>query len=64
MSVCLELSSPKLLDQSKNVTVWSYHKLSKDQNGPKQLAKSHQNGKKRQLVPGGMYRSLAKPGEA
>ena len=31
----LEVSSPKPLDQSKNVTVRSYYKLSKDQNGPK-----------------------------
>ena len=32
----------KLLDQSKNVTGRTYHKLSKDQNGPKQLAKKCQ----------------------
>ena len=40
--VCPELSSPKPLDQSKNVTVRSYHKLSKDQNGQKKLAKKCQ----------------------
>ena len=38
---CLELYPPKPLDQSKYVTIRSYHKLSKDQNGPKQLAKTH-----------------------
>ena len=32
----------KLLDQSKNVTVRSCHKLSKDQNGQKKLAKKCQ----------------------
>ena len=37
---CPELSSPKPLDQSKNVTVRSYHKLTKDQNGPKSWPKS------------------------
>ena len=38
-----DLSSPKPLDQSKNVTVRSYHKLSKDQNEPKKSPKSCQN---------------------
>ena len=41
-----ELSTPKPLDQSKNVTVRSYHKLPKDQNGPKKSPKSCQ---KRQI---------------
>ena len=42
MDLCPDLSSPKPLDQSKNVTVRSYHKLlcdQKDQNGPKKIAK-------------------------
>ena len=39
MSVCPELSSPKPLDQSKNVTIRSYYKLSKDQNGQTKLPK-------------------------
>ena len=30
----------KLLDQSKNVTVRTYHKLSRDKNGPKKWSKS------------------------
>ena len=34
---CPDLFAPTPLDQSKNVTVRSYHKLSKDQNGPKKL---------------------------
>ena len=59
MYACPDLSPPKPLDQSKNVTVRSYHKLSKDQNEPKnrqkvakivKLAKSRQNGKKRQKL--------------
>ena len=37
MFVCPELSSPKPLDQSKNVTVRTYHKLSKDQNEQKKI---------------------------
>ena len=36
---CPDLSPPKPLDQSKNVTVRSYHKLSKAQNGPKNRQK-------------------------
>ena len=32
----------KLLDQSKNVIVKTYHKLSRDKNGPKKLAKKWQ----------------------
>ena len=39
---CPDLSPPKPLDQSKNVTVRSYHKLPKDQNGPKKSPKSCQ----------------------
>ena len=39
---CPDLSPPKPLDQSKNVTARSYHKLSKDQNGRKKLAKKFQ----------------------
>ena len=46
MDLCPDLSSPKPLDQSKNVTVRSYHKLPKDQNGPKKSPKSCQ---KRQI---------------
>ena len=41
--VCPDLSPLKPLDQSKNVTVRSYHKLPKDQNGPKKSPKSCQN---------------------
>ena len=69
MYVCPELSSPKPLDQSKNVTVRSYHKLPKDQNGSKKLPKSRQNhqiGKKLPKwpkVPIGPWRHVAKPGE-
>ena len=51
MSLCPDLSPPKPLDQSKYVTVRSYHKLSKDQNGPNKLPKSHQNGKKKTICP-------------
>ena len=51
--LCPELSPPKPLDQSKNVTVRSYHKLSKDQNGPKNC-QNRQNGKKCQSVLGAM----------
>ena len=43
MDLCPDLSSPKPLDQSKNVTVRRYHKLSKDQNEPKKSPKSCQN---------------------
>ena len=56
----------KLLAQSKNVTVRSYHKLSKDKNGPKKLPKSGQNlqiGKKSpkwQKTPIGPWRHVAK----
>ena len=35
LSDWLELFPPKTMDQSKNVTVNSYHKLSRDKNGPK-----------------------------
>ena len=65
-----DLSPPKPLDQSKNVTVRSYHKLPKDQNGPKKLPKSCQNcqiGKKLpkwQKTPKPTMRHVAKPGEA
>ena len=41
----LELSPPKPLDQSKNVTVRSYHKLSKEQNGAKKCAHGHSQDK-------------------
>ena len=61
---CPDLSPPKPLDQSKNVTVRSYHKLPKDQNGPKKSPKScqkHQIGKKSPKPP---QRHVAKPGEA
>ena len=34
-SGCPDLSTPKLLDQSKNVTVRTYHKLWEDKNGQK-----------------------------
>ena len=67
---CPDLSPPKPLDQSKNVTVRSYHKLSKDQNEPKKSPKSCQNrqiGKKLpkwQKTPKPPMRHVAKPGEA
>ena len=48
MCVCPELSTPKPLDQSKNVTVRSYHKLSREKNGQKNWPKS---AKKRQKEP-------------
>ena len=62
-SACLDLSLPKPLDQSKNVTLRSYQKLSKDQNGPK----NRQIGKKLpkwQKTPKPPKRHVAKPGEA
>ena len=40
----------KLLYQSKNVTVRTYHKLSKDQNEPKKLAKKCQKMPKRAKI--------------
>ena len=40
----------KLLDQSKNVTVRTYHKLSRDKNGPKKLAKKCQKMLKRAKI--------------
>ena len=59
----MELYPPKLLDQSKNVTVRSYHKLAKDQNGPKKWPKSV---KKCQKEPkfGFPMCHVAKPDEA
>ena len=38
----------KLLDQSKNVTIRTYHKLSRDKNGPKNGQKVLKNAKKSQ----------------
>ena len=38
----------KLLDQSKNVTGRTYHKLSRDKNGPKNGQKVLKNAKKSQ----------------
>ena len=38
----------KLLDQSKNVIVRTYHKLSRDKNGPKNGQKVLKNAKKSQ----------------
>ena len=70
MYECPELSPPKPLDQSKNVTVRSYHKLFKDQNEAKKLPKScqnHQIGKKLpkwEKMAIGPRRHVAKPGEA
>ena len=55
--VCLELSSPKPLDQSKNVTVRSYHKLSKDQ-------KDGKKGKKDAKMATNANQSLAPCSEA
>ena len=37
--LCPDLSPPKPLDQSKNVTVRTYHKLGEDKNGPKNWPK-------------------------
>ena len=64
LSVCPELSSPKPLDQSENVTVRSYHKLSKDQNGPKKSPKSRQNRQIGKKSPKPPMRHVAKPGKA
>ena len=68
--LCPDLSPPKPLDQSKNVTVRSYQKLSKDQNEPKKSPKSCQNrqiGKKSpkwHRMPKPPMRHVAKAGEA
>ena len=43
----MELSPPKLLDQSKNVTVRTYHKLWEDKNGPKNRQKVPESAKNR-----------------
>ena len=67
MRVCPELSSPKPLDQSKNVTVRSFTNCPRIKMGEKKSPKNHQNHqkcKKRQLVHGAMQQSLAKLGEA
>ena len=48
--VCPELSAPKPLDQSKNVTVRSYHKLSREKYGQKKLAKKCQKTPKRAKI--------------
>ena len=64
MFVCPDVSPPKPLDQSKNVTVRSYHKLSKDQNEPKKSPKSCQNRQIGKKSPKPPMRHVAKPGEA
>ena len=56
-----DLSPPKPLDQSKNITVRSYHKLSKDQNWAKKIAKK---SPKWQKTPIGPWRHVVKTGEA
>ena len=61
--LCPDLYPPKSLNQSKSVTVRSYHKLSKDKNGQKNLPKG---AKKCQKEPkfGFPSRHVAEPGEA
>ena len=39
---CPDLSLPKPPDQSKNVTVRTYHKLSREKNGSKKFAQKYQ----------------------
>ena len=46
-SGCPDLSTPKLLDQSKDVTVRTYHKLWEDKNGPKNRQKVPESAKNR-----------------
>ena len=47
LDVCPKLSTPKPLDQLKNATERTYHKLWEDKNGQKKLAKQCQKMPKR-----------------
>ena len=56
---CLDLSPPKPLDQSKNVTVRTYHNFWEDKNGQKNAKKCQKEQKF-----GFSRRHVAEPGEA
>ena len=43
MHLCPGLSPPKPLEQSKNVTIRTYHKLPEDENGPSNWPKRAKN---------------------
>ena len=45
MCVCPDLSTPNSLDQSKNVTVRTYHKLQEDKNWSKSAKKCQKEQK-------------------